>query len=106
MAYSTVAEVKALLRITDAKYDTEIGVAISDADVKIDIKLMNLESVLPLNPIPNGIAKASKFLAAALWARLNPGSEGTEKRAEIYEKLGLEFLEEYITEKYHTGTVK
>ena len=105
MAYSTLEEVKALLRITDTTHDTEITTAISDADAKIDNKLQNYETVFPLTPIPSAINKASKYLAAGLYLKLNPVTDATLKQAELFEKVGLEFLSEYI-EKYHAGAIQ
>jgi len=106
MAYSTLGEVKALLRITDASHDTEITALIDDADAKIDNKLQNYEATLPLTLVPGAINKSSKYLAAAFYLKLSPLSEIMKAQADVFDKIGLEFLTEYIIEKYHAGTIQ
>ena len=106
MAYSTPSEVKALLRITDASHDTEITTAIGDANVKIDNALRKYETTLPLVPTPNSINRASKYIAAGLYLKLNPGSEATQKQAETFNEVGIEFLSLYISEKYNVGAIQ
>lgn len=105
MAYSALDEVKALLRITSSANDTEITTAITDFDVKIDNRLQNYESNLPLTPTPASINKASKFGAASLWLRLSPTSETQKELADVYEKIALEYLDEYIKETYDPNYV-
>lgn len=101
--YSTKEEVKEVLRITDATHDTEITAAISDVDVKIDNALQHYEGTLPLVSVPNSINRASKYLAAAFYLTLNPVSDAMLKQAEIFDKIGNEFLSKYISEKYYVG---
>lgn len=105
MAYSSLAEVKSLLRETTTDYDTEISNAIDDFDVKIDTKLKKHESALPLSPAPDAIKKASKYGAAGLWLRLNPVSETHKEQSQIFLEIANEFINLYIKETYYVGKV-
>lgn len=105
MAYSTKEEVKALLRIIDTSHDTEIDAAIGDADVRIDNMLKNHTSV-PVSPTPDSVNRASKFLAAGLFRRLNPTSKSEAAEAEIWERTAMQFLNEYVLETYYSGKMR
>lgn len=99
MTYSTPTQVKEVLGITDATYDTEITACVVDADARIDNKLRNFESTFPLAPVPAQIAIVSKYLAAALFReRRDPVG------AKAFVETGLAYLQEYIAEKYYVGT--
>lgn len=99
MAYSTPAQVKEVLGITEATWDTEITACVVDADARIDNKLGNFASTLPLAPVPVLISIVSKYLAAALFReRRDPVG------AKAFVETGLAYLQEYLAEKYYVGT--
>jgi len=103
MPYSTKAEVKSVLMIdaSDVSMDTEIEACITDADTRIDNRLSNHESSLPLGSVPSSINVASKYFAAALMKQRREPSAA--EAAAVYEKIALTYLEEYITETYFGG---
>jgi len=106
MGYATKDEVKAQLRLTGAANDTEVEAAIADFDTRIDSKLQIYEKTLPLTSPPNIIKKVSKFGACSVWLVLNPTAEVQKDLAATYERLALEWLDEYIQEKYHAPAIK
>ena len=98
MAYSTPDQVKEVLGITEATWDTEITSCIADADARIDNKLRHFESSLPLLPVPTLISIVSKYFAAGLFReRRDPVG------AKAFVDTGSEILQEYIREKYYAG---
>jgi len=100
MAYSTVAEVKAILGITEATWDTEISGCITDADARINNKLSVYTSV-PLDPVPQVINVASKNLAASLFReRRDPVG------AKAFEETGIVYLQEYIESHFYRGEAR
>ena len=99
MAYSTTDQVKEVLGITETTWDAEITDCITDADARIDNKLRNFESTLPLSPVPTQISIVSKYLAAGLFReRRDPVG------AKAFVDTGLAYLAEYVAEKYYVGT--
>lgn len=102
VGYSTLAEVKRILRkaVSDTPQDTEISSCIGDADVDIDNELQNYESSLPLATVPDAINRVSKYLAASLFLGLYPSSQIDKDRSETYSKLAVNLLSKYIEEKY------
>jgi len=100
MAYSTVAEVKEILSITEATWDTEISGCIADADARIDNKLFN-HTAVPLTPVPAMIKIASKNLAASLFReRRDPVG------AKAFEETGITYLQEYIDSHFYRGEAR
>lgn len=101
MAYSTAADVKEILEITETKYDAEITNCITDADARIDNRLGQHESSLPLSPVPEVITISSKYLAAALFRQRRDAVA-----AEPLEATGLTYLREFIEENYYGGKIR
>ena len=101
MAYSTTAQVKEVLGITETTWDTEITACITDADARIDNKLRNYESTLPLSPVPAQVSIISKYFAASLFReRRDPAG------AKAFVETALAYLSEYINEKYFVGVTR
>jgi len=102
--YSTLTEVKAILRITTCEHDAEVSAAIKDADAKINNTLQNYEDA-PLSSVPDSINRASKYLAAALYLQLNPLSQTMKEQAAAFNEIALKFLSEYISETHNAGAI-
>jgi len=106
MGYSTVTEVRAILRESAAD-QTEVETAITDADAWIDASLKHHESTLPLSPTPDAINRASKYYAANLWLLLSGKTSDVDRiMAKIYERLAKGFLDLHISESYYVGKMR
>ena len=102
MAYSTKVQVKEVLQISEATWDTEIEACITDADARINNKLTPHESTLPLSPVPEMITIASKYIAAALYReRRDPTGD-----VKVFWDTGTAYLNEYIEAKYLGGAIQ
>jgi len=105
LGYSTLAEVRAILRQAAAD-QTEVETAIADADRWIDTTLKKHESTLPLSPTPDAINSASKYYAANLWLLLGSDKEFNRLQAAIYERLAKAYLDLYVSETYYAGKMR
>lgn len=106
MGYSTVAEVRAILRELTAD-QTEVATAIADADAWIDTSLKQHESTLPLSLVPDAIGQASKYYAANLWLLLSGKTADVDRiMASIYERIAKNYLDLYIAETYYVGKMR
>jgi len=103
--YTTLAEVKALCRVTDASHDTEITASLEDAGYYTDA-LIQLHETVPLVSPPDPIKRANKYLAAALFYYHNPTTEQMIKQAERWWYVGEIMLNSYIIHKYYQGEMK
>lgn len=107
MAYSSLAEVKEILRIAvlDTDHDAEITICITTADGWIDNELKEFESSLPLSPVSTPINTASKYKAAALF-RERSETEQDITEWQRFEKRAENALERYIQKTYFQGGIK
>jgi len=97
MAYSTVTQVKEVLGISEAAYDTEITNCITDADAWIDNKLKRYVATLPFPSVPATITITSKYRAAAFFReRRDPVG------AKAFVDTAVAILQEYI-DNYYAG---
>jgi len=103
MGYTTLPEVKSLCRITDTSHDTEITTTINDAGYYSDALLQLHETVPLTGSIPNEVAVANKYLAAAMFYYHNPTTDSMTKQAELWWKIGETILTNYIIHKYFQG---
>ena len=94
MAYSSLAEVKEVLRIdiADTGSDSELTICITSADALIDNILKYWGFTVPLSPTPTAINNASKHFAA--WIFRMRGAPPAE--AQPLFKLGMQFLDAYV----------
>jgi len=104
--YCTIADVKGSLRITAATWDAEIEAVLQDAGYFIDDILSPHVDVPLTGTIPNGVSRANKYLAAAMWKRLNPTSESDKALAKVYWEQGMLFIDGYIKYTYKTAQAK
>lgn len=98
MAYTTVAAVKTILRISGTTHDTELSTLIDEVDDYIDARLRAVVSSVPLSSTPDLIERASAYLAAAAFLRTRPDRETGEldPRVEEFQKAGERYLNSYI----------
>jgi hypothetical protein len=95
MAYSTVADVKAVLLIDadDDSFDTEIGECIASADALVDGLLKKVSLTVP-GTVPQLIEDASAYFAAWLFKdRRGPDIEAVA--AKLWDQAH-KFLDNYI----------
>ena len=96
MAYSTTAQVKEILGVTVATYDTELTNIIADSDSFIDEYLRPFTTV-PLGTTPAEIGKISALLSAGRF-RQRRADDQSEEHPWITESK--ERLERYVRSNY------
>jgi hypothetical protein len=91
VAYSTVAEVKAVLNIVEDDYNTEITVCVVSADALID-GLCKAQGLSVPTPVPQLVKDGSKQFAAWVFKK----QWGDPEAAEHFYEAGLRFVQAHI----------
>jgi len=100
VAYSTVAEVKAVLDIVEDDYNTEITECIVSADALVD-GLLKAQGLTVSAPTPQLVKDGSKQLAAWVFKkRRDP------EAAEHFYEAGLRFVQAHIDGALNTPAVE
>lgn len=102
MTYSTVAQVKEILGITDSADDTELTSCVADADSRID-EWLRPHITVPLSSTPTEIAKISALLAAGVFRNRRSPNEGDKFIAQAEKRLLRYIGSNYLTGKF-TGS--
>jgi hypothetical protein len=93
MAYSTPTQVKAVLLIDEATWDTEIANCVTSGDALIDSILAKHGLTVP-TPVPQNIIDASTYFAAWKYRRSRD-----PVGAKAFEEEANRFLDIYIKSK-------
>lgn len=94
MSYSTDAQVKEVLGITEATWDIEIGNCRTTADGFIDSILKARGFTVPLSSVPQNIEDASIYFAAFYFMERRAPHE---ENVSFYDRA-MDFLNKYISQ--------